>query len=90
MSDTIKKHRELSKKALIPGEAKSSGQRTPAQTQRGMTHLMYLFFLCAIIVFFILVTIWIIDGFSKVAIMLPFIMGFLGVTMEMIRRKCFE
>lgn len=87
MSDIMERQKELSKKVLIPGESKSPGQKTPYQVQLGPKQLMYVFSLGAIVGFFIFVTIWIITGFSKLALLLPFIGGFFGVAVEMIRRK---
>ncbi|MFN3532545.1 MAG: hypothetical protein ACK41Q_08570 [Candidatus Brocadia sp.] len=88
MSDIMERHKELSKKVLISGESKFPGQKTPNQVQPAPKQLMYVFFLGAIVGFFIFVAIGIIAGFSKkLAIMLPFIGGFSGVAVEMIRRK---
>lgn len=87
MSDIIERHKELSKKVLIPGTSKSSGQRTPGQIQLEPKQLMYVFSLGAIVGFFVFVAIWIIAGFSKLAITLPFAGGFFGAAIEIIRRK---
>lgn len=87
MSDIMERQKELSKKVLFPGESKFPGQKTPNQVQLAPKQLMYVFSLGAIVGFFIFVTIWIITGFSKLAFLLPFISGFFGVAVEMIRRK---
>lgn len=87
MSDIVERQKELSKKVLIPGESKSSGQNAPGKIQLAPKQFIYVFSLGAIVGFFAFVAIWIIAGFSKLALMLPFIGGFFGAAIEMIRQK---
>ena len=87
MSDIFERHKELSKKVLIPGEHKSPKQTTPARIQTTPAQLIYPFSLGAILGFSIFVVIWIISGFSKLAIMLPFVGGMFGIAIKMIWQK---
>jgi hypothetical protein len=87
MSDNIERHKELSKRVLIPDEPKTPEQKASSRIPLAPIQLLYPFSLGAITGFFIFVAIWIIAGFSKLAVMLPFMGGFSGVAIEIIRRK---
>lgn len=87
MSNIIERHKELSKRVLIPDEPKSPEQKVSSRIQRAPAQFIQPFFLGAILGFFIFVAIWIIAGFSKLAIMLPFAGGIFGIVIEMIRQK---
>ncbi len=87
MSENFERQKELSKRVLIPGETKPPDQKATGRIPLTPVQLLYPFSLGAIVGFFIFVAIVIITGFSKLAIMLPFIGGFFGVAIEMTRRK---
>lgn len=87
MSDIIERHKELGKRVLIPGEPKSPEQKAASRIQLAPAQLIQPFSLGAILGFFIFVALWIIAGFSKLAIMLPFAGGIFGIVIEMIRQK---
>lgn len=87
MSDNIERHKELSKRVLIPNEPKSPEQRASGQIQRTPAQLIQAFSLGAIVGFSLFVVIWIIAGFSKLAVMAPFMGGIFGVVVEMMRQK---
>ena len=87
MSDIIERHKELSKRVLIPGEPKSPGQKTSSRIQVAPAQLIQPFSLGAILGFSIFVVIWIISGFSNLAIMLPFVGGIFGIAIKMIKQK---
>ena len=87
MSDNIERQRELSKMVLIPGEHKPSKQKATSQIQQTPLQLVHTFSLGAILGFAIFVTLWIIIGFSKLAVTLPFVGGCIGVAIEMMRQK---
>ena len=87
MSDIIERHKELSRMVLIPGEHKTSQQKTASKIQQAPPQFLYLFLLGAIVGFAIFVTLWVISGFSKLAVTLPFVGGGIGVAIEMLRQK---
>lgn len=87
MSENFERHKELSKRVLIPGESKSFERKVSGRIPLTPVKVLYPFSLGAILGFFIFVAIWIIAGFSKSALVLPFIGGFFGVAIEMISRK---
>ncbi len=88
MSDIIERHKELSKMVLIPGGHKTSAQKTKGQMQQqAPPQFLYLFLLGAIVGSAIFVTLWVISGFSKLAVALPFVGGGIGVAVEMLRQK---
>ena len=88
MSDIIERHKELSRMVLIPGEHKTSRQRTASQMQQqSPPQLLYMFLLGAILGSAIFVTLWVIYGFSKLAVMLPFVGGCIGIVIEIMRHK---
>ena len=87
MSDIIERHKELSKRVLISGEPKSPEQKASNRIQIAPAQLIQPFSLGAILGFFIFVAIWIISGFSKLALMMPFFGGFFGVAIKMVIRK---
>ena len=87
MSNNIERQKELSRKLLIPGEPKPSGQKASSQIQVAPMQLIHAFSLGAISGLAIFVLLCILGGFSKLAIMLPFVGGILGIAIEMIRRK---
>ncbi|MCF6155295.1 MAG: hypothetical protein E3K36_08585 [Candidatus Brocadia sp.] len=87
MSENFERQKELSKRVLIPGEPKPAARKATGQIQLAPMQLLYIFSFGAIVGFAIFVVIWIIAGFSKWTITLPFIAGFFGVAIEMIRRK---
>lgn len=87
MSDNIERQRELSRMVLIPGKPKPSEQKAARQIQRTPQQLIYTFSLGAIFGFAVFVTLWIIAGFSKLAVTLPFVGGCIGVAIEMMRQK---
>lgn len=87
MVEHFERHKELSKRVLIPDASPSPGQNAPGNIRPAPQQYIYPFSLGAIVGFFLFVTLWIIAGFSKSALMLPFIGGFLSVTIEVIRRK---
>lgn len=87
MPEYFERHKELSKKVLIPDESKSSGQNAPGKIQLTPRQCIYPFSLGAIVGFFLFLTIWIIAGFSKLALMLPFIGGFFSVAIAVVRQK---
>lgn len=87
MSDNIERQNELSKRVLIPGEHKSTEQRTPTRNQLAPAQLIFTFSLGTISGLAVFVLIWTLAGFSKLAIILPFVGGFIGIAIEIIRRK---
>lgn len=87
MSENFERHKELSKRVLIPSEPKSFERKVSGGIPLTPVRLLYPFSLGAIVGFFIFVAIWIIAGFSKLALMLPFISGLFGVAVEMIRLR---
>ena len=87
MLEHFERHKELSKKVLIPDESKSSAQNARGKIQSTPAQGIYPFSLGAIVGFFLFVTIWIIAGFSKLALTLPFICGFFSVAIAVIRQK---
>ncbi len=87
MLENFERHKELSKKVLIPGESGFPVQKRSNRVRLTPAQLMYAFFLGAIVGFFVFVALWIIAGFSKLPLMLPFIGGFFGVAIEATRRK---
>lgn len=87
MSDNIERHKDLSKRVLMPNEQKLPEQRASGQIQRAPTQLIQAFFLGAMVGFSLFVVIWIIAGFSKLAIIAPFMGGIFGIVVEMMRQK---
>lgn len=87
MSDIIERHKELSRTVLSPDGHKTSQQKMTSQIHRAPSQILYLFFLGAIVGFAIFVTLWVIYGFSKLAVTLPFLGGCIGIAIEMMRQK---
>lgn len=87
MSEIIERHKELSRKVLAPDEQKSLKQETSRQMKLVPAQILYAFSLGAIVGFSIFVVILIASGFSKFAVMLPFIGGIFGVAVKMIWQK---
>lgn len=87
MSSDIERQRELSKRVLMQGEPKPAGQRTPRQVQITPKQLAYHFMLGSIVGLSLLVVIWISSGFSKLAIMLPFIGGISSIAIKKVLQK---
>ncbi|MDN3511935.1 MAG: hypothetical protein QY310_06020 [Candidatus Jettenia sp. CY-1] len=87
MSDNIERHKDLSKRVLIPSESKSMEQRVSSQSQKAPAQFIQAFSLGAIAGLSLFVVIWIVAGFSKVAIMAPFMGGIFGIVVEMMKQK---
>lgn len=87
MADNIERQRELSRRVLIPDEPKPLEQKASGCIQLAPLHFIYPFILGAISGFALFVVIWMLTGFSKIAFMLPFVGGFFGIVVEIIRQK---
>ncbi|MFO0792661.1 MAG: hypothetical protein U0586_01220 [Candidatus Brocadiaceae bacterium] len=87
MSNDIERQKRLSKRVLMQGESTHAEQGTSSQAHMASQRLVYPFILGAIAGLSILVIVWISTGFSKWAIMLPFIGGISSIAIKMILQK---
>jgi hypothetical protein len=87
MSNDIERQKRLSKRVLMQGESIQTEQRTLRQVQMAPKRLVYPFILGAIVGLSILVVVWISTGFSKLAILLPFIGGISSIAIKLILQK---
>lgn len=87
MSDIIERHKDLSKKVLGKDEQKPAEQKASGRNQFMPTPYIFAFSLGAIVGLSLFVLIWIISGFSKIAVTMPLIGGISGMVIEMIRQR---
>ncbi|NUO08301.1 MAG: hypothetical protein HUU08_06400 [Candidatus Brocadia sp.] len=87
MSDNIERQRELSRRVLTSDAPKPLEQKASGRIQLAPLQFIYPFILGAISGLALFALIWILTGFSKLALMLSFVGGPIGIAIEIIRRK---
>lgn len=87
MSNIIDKHKELSRKVLNPSKLKPSEQKTSGQNQLLPIPFIISFSLGTVLGISLFMLLWILTGFSKVAVIMPFLGGIGGIIVEIIRQR---
>jgi hypothetical protein len=87
MSNIIDKHKELSRRVLNPSKVKPSEQKTSGQNQLLPMPFIISFSLGTVLGISLFMLLWILTGFSKVAVIMPFLGGMGGIVVEIIRQR---
>ncbi len=86
MSDIIERHRDLSRRVLSPNETKPAGRQAAARASGQSMHPAQTCILGTIVGLAIFVVIWMVSGYSRMALTMPFLGGMVGAGIGMMRR----
>lgn len=86
MSDIIERHRDLSRRVLSPNETRPAAKQAATRTSGQPMHPAQACAMGTIVGLAIFVVIWIVSGYSRTALAMPFLGGVIGAGIGVMRR----
>ena len=86
MSDIIERHKDLSRRVLSPNETKPVERQSSPRANEQSMHPLQTCAMGAIVGIAIFVVVWLVSGYSRTALAMPFLGGMVGAGIGVMRR----